>query len=123
MAALVRDYTLERGIQFRRQITINDTTTTLLDLTGISIAALVRLSRLPTDIRSLSFGTGPIVTAFDIIIAEPVTGKFIMQLPIAKTLLLQRAKYDYDVVLTFASADKRRILKGTISVEEIASDA
>jgi hypothetical protein len=123
MAALVRNYTIERGIQFSRQITITSGSAPL-DLTGATVAAEVRVSRLPTEFRPFATGTGPLVTSFDAALAvDPTTGIFTITLPIAKTLLLARGDYDYDVVITFADAKKRRILMGILTITEITTHA
>jgi hypothetical protein len=121
MAALVRNYTIERGIQFSRQITIYDLPGHALDLTGSTIEGEIRLSRLPTDIRSFPTGTGPLVTNFDITIAVGSTGVFTFALTIVKTLLLIRADYDFDLVLTPLVGSKQRLVMGLISSVDITS--
>lgn len=123
MSALVRNYTIERGIQFSRQITITSGSVAL-DLTGAVIAAQVRVSRLPTEYRPFATGTGPLATTFDIALVGAATaGVFTISLPIDKTLLLARGDYDYDVVITFADSKKRRVLMGILTVTEITTHA
>lgn len=123
MAALVRNYIVERGIAFSRQITITSGSTPV-DLTGAVIEAQVRLSKLPTEYRPFPTGTGSLITSFDVALAvDPTTGVFTITLPISKTLLLARGEYDYDVVITFPDASKRRILKGILTVTEITTHA
>jgi hypothetical protein len=123
MAAIVRDYTIERGIPFSREIDILLADNSPLDLTGVTFLADVRLSKLPTDISAVPPGTGAFQTAFVCTAANPVDGKLIIALTTVQTLALPRGVYDYDVVLTFPSGDKRRILMGVLTVVEIASHA
>jgi hypothetical protein len=123
MAALVRDYAIERGIQFVRQITITGSGVPL-DLTGATIEALIRESRYPEDIRSAVFGTGQFVQSWDTAIVGAATGgTFKISLPIAKTLAMRRGVYDYDVVILFSTGEKRRVLRGQLTVEEVVSRA
>lgn len=118
MAALVRNYTIERGIQFSRQITITSGSTPV-DLTGATVSAQVRTSRLPTDFRPFPTGTGPLITSFDFALVGLATaGRFSISLTIAKTLLLARGEYDYDVIITFADSSKRRIISGILTAIE-----
>lgn len=121
MAALVRNYTIERGIQFARTISISDLSGPL-DLTGVTFEAEIRTSQLPTDVRPFATGTGPLITSFDLEAVDPATnGVLTMSLTIENTLLLERGVFDYDVILTFPSGEKRRILMGLLTVVEITS--
>lgn len=121
MSALIRNYTIERGIQFRRQITITSGEVAV-DLTGATFAAQVRVSRLPTEFRLFPTGIGPLITSFDIALVGLATaGVFTITLPINKTLLLARGDYDYDVIITFADTTKRRVLAGILTVTEITT--
>jgi hypothetical protein len=122
MAAVVRNYTVERGIPFSRQITITSGGVPV-DLTGATIEAMVRLSQLPTEYRAYPTGTGPLVTSFDITIPDPTLGKFLIKLPEDKTVLMARGLYDYDVIITFTPSDKKRVLAGILTAVEITTHA
>jgi hypothetical protein len=122
MAAVVRNYTVERGIKFSRQITIKSGGVPV-DLTGATIEAQVRLSQLPTEYRAYPTGTGPLITSFEINIPTPTNGAFFITLPEANTLLMERGEYDYDVIITMASTDKWRVLAGLLYAVEIVTHA
>jgi hypothetical protein len=126
MAALVRNYTIERGVPFSRQITFTEITGAL-DLTGVTAAAYVRTSQMPTDIRAFAFGEGPKITEFEVVIADPTTdGVLTISLTSEDTLLLLRGAYDYDVILTFPGNEeepetKRRVLMGILTAIEVVT--
>jgi hypothetical protein len=121
MAALVRNYTIERGIQFSRVITITDSGAAV-DLTGVTLDGQLRLSQLPTDIRAFPTGTGPVATTLDLALAvDPTSGKFTVGLSGTKSAALVRGLYDYDVILVFPSTDKIRCLLGIISIVQTTS--
>lgn len=123
MAAIARNYTIERGIQFVRQITLTSGTSPL-DLTGVTIEGKIRLSELPTEIRPATPGTGAVITEFDITVATPATGVFLFGLTIIKSeLFVVGAVYDFDIVLTLSNGDRRRILMGQLTIEGITTDA
>lgn len=122
MASIVRNYTVERGIPFSRQITITSGGVAV-DLTGATIEAQVRLVKKPTEYRYLPTGTGPLITTFDVDLSAPLQGKFTIELTEAKTLLMERAEYDYDVIITFPDNSKKRVLAGILSAVEITTHA
>lgn len=123
MAVVVKNYTVERGIAFSRQITITSGSAPV-DLTGAVIEAQVRLSKLPTEYRAFPTGTGPLVTSFDVALVGLATaGIFKITLSIAKTLLMERAEFDYDVVITFTDGTKRRVLAGILTATEVTTHA
>jgi hypothetical protein len=113
--ALKRDYTIERGIQFRRTVTITSGSTPL-NLTGATIAGKIRVAK-------TLFGTGAVVASFTLAVAaDPTIGVFTFSLPIPDTLLLAAGEsYDYDLVITFPSLDKRRLLMGILTAIEITT--
>ncbi len=126
MAALVRNYTIERGVPFSRQITFTEVTGPL-DLTDVEAEAFVRTSQMPTDIRAFAFGEGPKIVEFEVVVAEPPTnGVLTISLTSEDTLLLLRGAYDYDVMLTFPGEEeepgpKRRVLMGVLTAVEVAT--
>jgi hypothetical protein len=121
MGALIRDYTIERGIPFIREVSIL-TGTTPLDLTGATIEAFIRESKYPTEVSNRPTGTGDKITSFDTAIVGPGTdGKFTFELTIEKSLLLKRGVYDYDIVITFADTSKRRVLMGLLTAVEVTT--
>jgi hypothetical protein len=121
MAALVRNYTIERGIQFSRLITITDGGSKV-DLTGVTLAGQLRVSQFPTDIRAYPTGTGPVAVTLDLDLAEdPTTGKLTFGLSDTKSAALERGLYDFDVILTFPSQDKQRIIYGIITIVQTTS--
>jgi hypothetical protein len=121
--AVVRNYTIERGIAFTRQVTLKAAGTPL-DLTGATVAGDVRLSELPTDIRAFPTGTGGLITSLDCAIADdPTSGVFTFGLSLNKTILLVRGVYDYDIIVTFPPSDKRRVIMGQLTSVEITTHA
>ena len=120
--AVLRNYTIERGIQFARNVTVTHSGAPV-DLTGVEILGQIRLSQRPTDIRRYPTGTGPLATSFDFafISDNPASGKFTMELTVTNSATLLRADYDYDVILNFPSGEKRRILRGVLTVVQPVS--
>jgi hypothetical protein len=107
--ALIRNYTIERGIPFSRTVTVSSGGSAL-DLTLATIAGKIRVA------RSLP-GTGAFVVSFTTAIVGLATaGVFTFSLPIADTLLIGAgAAYDYDIVITFSPTSKRRPLAGILT--------
>jgi hypothetical protein len=118
MAALVRNYTIERGIQFSRVVKIT-TNGNAADLTGVTFLGAIRLSQLPTDIRAFPTGTGPIATSFDFDSETP--GQLTFALTNEKSAVLERADYDYYIILAWPSGDKQRSLLGIITIIQTSS--
>jgi hypothetical protein len=122
MASIVRNYTVERGIPFSRQITVTSGGVAV-DLTGATIEAQVRLAKLPEEYRYRPTGTGPLITSFDVDIPIYTDGKFTIKLPENKTLLMGRGEYDYDVIITFPTGTKNRVLAGILTAVEVTTHA
>lgn len=121
MAALVRNYTIERGIQFNRLVTITDQGAAV-NLTGVTLTGQLRVSQFPTDIRAYPTGTGPVAVGFDLALdAVPTAGKLTFGLSVTKSAALERGLYDFDVILTFPSTDKQRIIYGIITIVQTTS--
>lgn len=117
-----RDYTLERGITFRRTLTLKDAAGVVLDLTGYSVASQIRVRQLPGEIRPRLEDEGDLLLSdFAALASDPETGQVELLLDPADTELLARGSYFYDVLLTYPSGDIRRILRGIFTVEEITT--
>jgi hypothetical protein len=118
--AIERNYTIQRGIPLRRQVTVTLSDNTPVDITGVTFLGQIRESKFPTDIRYLPKGTGELAEEFDFEIIDGTNGIFIFELTINKSLGLQRAVYDFDIVV-FLPETNLLVVVGRITVEELVS--
>ena len=100
MAALSNIY-IDQGSDFTSVITLTDSNSDALNLTGYSALAQIRKSHGSTTIAA-TFGTALTTT----------TGQLTMTLADTITAAMDSGRYVYDVLLTDGSGDKTRVLEG-----------
>jgi len=100
MAALSNIY-IDQGSDFTTVISLTDSNSDALNLTGYSAIAQIRKTYGSTTIAA-TFGTALTTT----------TGQLTLSLTDAITAAMDSGRYVYDVLLTDASGDKTRVLEG-----------
>ena len=100
MAALSNIY-IDQGADFQTVISLTDSNSDALNLTGYSALAQIRKTHGSTTI-SATFGT----------VLTTNTGQVTLTLTDTVTAAMTSGRYVYDVLLTDGSGDKTRVLEG-----------
>ena len=100
MAALSNIY-IDQGADFQTVISLTDSNSDALNLTGYSALAQIRKTHGSTTIAA-TFGTALIAS----------TGQVTLTLADTVTAAMTSGRYVYDVLLTDGSGDKTRVLEG-----------
>jgi hypothetical protein len=110
MAASVKtNLVINQKSNFKATIVVRDSaTSTVVDLTGFSVAAKLKQTLDSPDSTAVSFLT---------VIPDPTTGLFVMELTTEATSLLRAGSYVYDVVLIGPDFFRTRIIQGTAKVD------
>ncbi len=110
MAAGILDITIEQGATFSRTINYTDSEGEPIDLTGCTIAAQIR--------QSFSSSTA---YAFTMTLTDAAEGEFTWVMSATNTALINataKAKWVYDVEITYPSGIVERILQGSCDVSQ-----
>ncbi len=108
MAAGTLDITIEQGATFQRTITMKTSAGVAIDLTGCTVAGQLR----PSFSSSTSY-------AFTLTLTTPASGLISWTMSAANTALINataKAKWVYDIEVTYPSGTVERILQGQADV-------
>lgn len=120
---LEKNYTIQRGLTFKRVLTLKSGGA-LLDLTGYSVAGQVRV-RDEGTLFSPGAGESVLDELAEIAADQTVEGGSRGRITLDFTLGEYAAggSYYYDVILTYPNNDRRQVIKGIVSMEEVNTHA
>ena len=108
MASAVSNLLIYQGADFITDFTIENDNGTMFDLTGYTVACLIK--------KHYTSSTSTTVTSA---VLNPATaGQIQLSLGNTQTAALKAGRYVYDVVITSTTGQKTRVLEGTVSVLE-----
>ena len=102
--AIAQNIIIDQDSNYSQQFTAKTDADVVIDLTGYSVAAVIRKSFASST--STGFGTN---------IDTPTTDLFTLSFTAAQTALLERGRHVYDVVVTL-SGTKTRVQSGVATV-------
>ena len=97
-----------QGSDFNTDFTVENDNGTLFDLTGYTVACLIK--------KHYTSSTSTTVTAA--ILTPATAGQIQLSLGNAVTAAMKSGRYVYDVVITSTTGVKSRVLEGSVSVLE-----
>ena len=109
--ATISNIFIDQDANFSTTVTINDSDSAALNLTGYTAAAQLRKSHLSSSATSFT-------SAFA---SDRTTGQLTLTLTSTQTGALSRGRYVYDVVITASGGTKTRVVEGTATVNPSVS--
>jgi|TARA_B100002019_G_scaffold70035_1_gene60271 hypothetical protein len=108
MASAVSNLIIYQGADFITDFTIENDNGTLFDLTGYTVACMIK--------KHYTSSTSTTVTGA--ILTPATAGQIQLSLGNAVTAAMKAGRYVYDVVITSTTGQKTRVLEGSVSVLE-----
>tara|TARA_B100001057_G_C22812880_1_gene936168 strand:+ start:618 stop:950 length:333 start_codon:yes stop_codon:yes gene_type:complete len=103
--ALIENIFIDQDADFSKTITAKDSTGTVINLSGFSVAAMLRKNHLSST--SVSFTTS---------IASASDGTITITLTDTQTAALEAGRFVYDVVITSSGGLKTRVVEGQATI-------